>query len=160
MKILFLDIDGVLNSGAFIATKKLEQSLVPSKDSWWQEMLDPNAIDLLNRLLRRTEAKVVVSSSWRHALEVEDLRRILGGVGFKGEVIGMTPKRGGLCRGDRIKLWLDSVDDIESFVILDDDDDMGGFDERLVLTDGDFGLRPKDCEAAEQILRLSHRESV
>jgi hypothetical protein len=109
---------------------------------------------LLNHLLERTKAKVVISSSWRHAHDgAEDFQRIFAGVGFRGEVISMIPKRGGNCRGDRIKLWLDSTHhEVESFVILDDDDDMGGFDKRLVLTNHVHGLQPENCRAAEQVL--------
>lgn len=153
MKIVFLDIDGVLNSEDFTTANPPDHSIHMREDAWWQEMLDPQAVELLNRLLQSTNAKVVISSSWRHANDADDMQRILDGVGFSGEVIGMTPKRGGECRGDRIKLWLDSTHhEIESFVILDDDDDMGGFDKRLVLTDHVHGLRPEDCRAAEQLL--------
>lgn len=155
MKIVFLDIDGVVNSEDFMLREPPDHTISMRDDEWWAVMLDPKGIELFNGLLERTGAKVVISSSWRHMNEPEDMQRILATRGFTGEVIGAIPKRGGVCRGDRIKLWLDSTHhEVESFTILDDDDDMGGFDARFVLIDAEVGLRLIDCEAAEQLLAV------
>jgi hypothetical protein len=53
MKVVFLDIDGVLN-----CTKTKNPRKFPY-------VVDPKLLARLNRLLERTAAKVVLSSSWR-----------------------------------------------------------------------------------------------
>jgi len=154
MKIVFLDIDGVLNSGEHFKSG-LDQSLRMQDKAWWMEMLDPAAIALLNGLLDRTGAKVVVSSTWRHAQEVDEIQECLEGKGFTGKLIGATPRRGYETRGEEIQAWIDSTHhDVEAFVILDDDSDMGELMGRLVHTTWEKGLLPEHIEPAEALLEL------
>lgn len=114
------------------------------------EMLDPKAIALLNELLDRTGAKVVVSSTWRHAQDVDEIQECLDGKGFTGALIGTTPRRGYAIRGEEIQAWIDSTHhEVESFVILDDDSDMGKLMGRLVHTTWEKGLQPEHLLMAE-----------
>jgi hypothetical protein len=55
MKVIFLDIDGVLNT---TATPK------PANDS---RVVDPMLLARFRKLLFDTDAEVVLSSTWRHA---------------------------------------------------------------------------------------------
>jgi len=55
LKILFLDVDGVLNSHDFSHEAK-------------SGIIHPDKMALLNKVLTITDAKVVVSSSWRYLL--------------------------------------------------------------------------------------------
>ena len=57
MKIIFLDIDGVLNSDIYY--RKVDRSV---KD--WTRF-DPKAVELINKLIDEFSAKIVVSSTWR-----------------------------------------------------------------------------------------------
>lgn len=60
MKIIFLDVDGVLNSDEYIEkTKKLNIQGIESE-------VDPEKITLLRNAIVETGAKVVLSSSWRY----------------------------------------------------------------------------------------------
>ena len=154
MKIVFLDIDGVLNSEAHLEVNPPDKTLRMSDDEWWAEMLDPSAIERLNYLLERTEAVVVVSSSWRWARDNEQLLRVLRSKGFTGKIVDSTPQKNEKNRGREIKNWLDSYDGVlESYAILDDDGDMEPLRRRHVLTDPQVGLQDADVKKAIKLLR-------
>lgn len=135
MKIIFLDIDGVLNHEAFYVKRHAEQQTIiyVPKDYPLSEFC-PDAIENLNSLIEQTGAKVVISSTWRHGKTVEQLQEILKKVGFKGEVIGKTPdmRNRSVFRGNEIHRWLSdnekligkSPSEYRNYVILDDDSDM------------------------------------
>lgn len=92
MKIIFLDIDGVLNHEAFyrkrrkaLADKVWQKSEYPLDEICEQNML------LLNKLIAETGAKVVISSTWRHGRTPESLQSIFKACGFIGDIIDFTP---------------------------------------------------------------------
>jgi hypothetical protein len=130
MKIIFLDIDGVLNND-FWFEKRLELGFDPESDKdiydkiWY---LHPDKVKLLNKLIQKTGAKVVLSSSWRKNPEGE-LDFALERLCFSGKIIDKTPvlyAPFSVPRGVEIKSWLTNNKhlDIHSYVILDDDKDM------------------------------------
>lgn len=137
MKVLFLDIDGVLIPNAWL------------RDARRESIFAPAAVGLLNQILSATEAKIVVSSSWRIQHGIEGLRQLFTNEGVKGDLIGITPvlKR---CRGEEIQSWLAEHHDVQDFVIVDDVDDMEHLSNRLVLIDSDLGLSTKDLELIVQ----------
>jgi HAD domain in Swiss Army Knife RNA repair proteins len=150
MKILFLDFDGVLNSGAFIDVR-----------GYAPGTLDQAAVARLNDVLARTGARVVVSSTWRLGYSIEQLRDILGRHGFEGEVIGVTPRLGpesGFSfqrtpRGREVQAWLDAqAEPPEAIAIVDDDEDMAHLDGRLVRTDFETGLLDEHVERLVALL--------
>lgn len=151
-KVLFLDFDGVINSTAFHETReKQKPNFEPAKLSmeWWAEGIDPDAVGRLNGLLKRTGAKVVVSSSWRLGTDRAWLQRVLEMRGFEGDVIGITERYTGN-RCFEIRRWLETTR-VQSFAILDDDWDariVGHF----VKTDSAVGLTDEDVEKAVEIL--------
>jgi hypothetical protein len=153
MKIIFLDIDGVLNSGRWLAS--IPYKLLREQDTHvdrWVHMLDPAAVRLLNQIVERTGASIVVSSSWRYALDFERLVRELRSGGVSGEIIGCTAKCMGW-RGHEIEEWLNSTHlSYESFVILDDDSDMEPLAHRLVQTTFSDGLQREHVERAVEML--------
>lgn len=57
MKIIFLDIDGVLNSEVYY------RIVDRSKKDW--SRFDPKAVELIKKLLNEFSAKIVISSTWR-----------------------------------------------------------------------------------------------
>ena len=94
MKVIFLDIDGVLNHEKWYKKRMSLKDGIDSKE--WSDHypfyeFDPESVDRLNNIIDKTGAKVVVSSTWRHGRRVEDLQEILDRVGFTGEVIDTTP---------------------------------------------------------------------
>ena len=55
-------------------------------------------------------------------------------------------------RGREIDLWLQKNPSVESFVILDDDDDVDPHKSRLVQTDGEKGMNEEDADKAISLL--------
>ena len=145
MKVVFLDIDGVLNHSAFL--KHMPRNFSDL------DMIDPKAVQLLNKLLEDTGANIVISSSWRIGHTVVHLQQLLTGAGllFPERVIGTTTSRSNLERGAEINIWLKQVP-VDGFVILDDDCDMNPLMDHLVQTDFEKGLQPEDIEKAKEIL--------
>ena len=160
MKIIFLDIDGVMNHQLFYKEEK-EKNIDYSKETsqeYDSRQFDPRCMELLNHIIEKTGAKVVVSSSWRSGRTVEDLQDLLQGVGFKGEVIGKTPHLffankdydKSVPRGCEIKAWLETNKGILGdkmtkvrYVILDDDSDMMYWQrESFLWVDSYCGLTP------------------
>lgn len=134
IKLIFLDIDGVLNSHAFwdVATQaeRHKEEGFPMCD------IDRNAVEILNELIAETGAKIVISSSWRNLFSHFHLAHILGEMGLVGEIVGVTPRlhvKGdygrSIPRGCEIDAWLHKnytyrYDETVRYIILDDDSDM------------------------------------
>lgn len=125
MKIIFLDIDGVLNGDIYFSTNGHKNKSYPISQ------IDTRRVELLNKIIERTDAKVVLSSNWRLMHKLKEVNDILNECGFKGELIGETDD---LCsfnrflvRGNEIlKWWQDHERDFRliNYVIIDDDKDM------------------------------------
>jgi hypothetical protein len=108
MKVIFLDIDGVLNS-----TKTVER---------WRGLIGIDAA-LPRRfavLQQSTGADVVLSSTWRLSRTWKSTMRKNGVVG----IIDRTPDLPGRSRGEEIEAWLAAHPEVEVYAILDDDNDM------------------------------------
>jgi len=125
MRIIFLDIDGVLNSQLYY---------VNGGKRGGENEIDSKAVGYLNNLIEESGAKVVISSTWRRGRTIEELQQILNNAGFKGEIIGKTPALDGKysLRGNEIRAWMMenehvigcNVSDYKDYVIFDDDSDM------------------------------------
>ena len=174
MKVLFLDIDGVLNSDNWFGYRLYciknnmfneVMNFVNTNDERIKHklsMIDDRAIANLNRIIEETGCKVVLSSSWRSCVEAENAltEYLLKLKGFKYELYDVTPRLWfndfSIRRGEEIKLWMDKEsekNEIESFVILDDDSDM--LPEQMnnfIQIDGQVGLIDKDVFTAIEIL--------
>lgn len=163
MKLVFLDIDGVLNSAEYMRERRHLQR--PSPHS-----IDAAAVPRLNALTDRTGARIVVSSTWRLTRTVARLAEVLALHGVTGEVVAKTPRlidhdalgpgrHRAAERGREIQRWLDEhnassvvrVDD-HDIVILDDNSDMAHLKHRLVLTTWERGLQDHHVEYACALL--------
>ena len=106
MKVLFLDIDGVLNSSNWfeymqycIKNDMYNRALnfIEINDEHIKRklsMIDDRAIANLNRIVEETGCKAVLSSSWRSSRESDNAltEYILKLKGFKYELYGVTPR--------------------------------------------------------------------
>lgn len=155
MKIIFLDIDGVLNSGKYI------KSVGPELWDNPVNQMDPLAVARLNKITDATGAKIVVSSTWRvafisHPTPVPALQECMKSYGITGDVIDMTPDKPNSTRnrrGKEIQLWINEhFNDIEKFVIIDDDSDMGRIRTHQVLTKFEDGLQDFHVDRIIEIL--------
>ena len=143
IKIIFLDFDGVLNGGEYLA----------NISEWLSfDALDKDKIQLVNRIIEETGAKVVISSSWRNGCPLEEIEEELIKRGFKGEIIGSTPSLTAR-RGIEIQAWMDGYPgEIRSFVILDDESDMEHLYQFLIQTNPTTGIDEEEVEFAITIL--------
>jgi hypothetical protein len=113
VKVLFLDVDGVLNSTrTCVAFGGYPMELTH------MGAFDQVAIRLLQRLCDSAGVSVVLSSAWRLHCRHED-----AGLAFGLPIIDRTPYLMGP-RGLEINAWLAKRDDVERYAILDDDADM------------------------------------
>jgi len=110
MKILFLDVDGVLNSQESTRKSHHKKGSIIG--------IDPEYVLLLHRILEATDAKVVVSSTWRKG----DMKEVIEAV-KPFEVIGRTLSMPSRFRGHEVKAYLETRMDQPRYAILDDDSD-------------------------------------
>ncbi|HZL92378.1 MAG TPA: HAD domain-containing protein [Vicinamibacterales bacterium] len=154
---IFLDFDGVLNNSPYLyrpkrALGRLHKAI---------EKLDPANVAVLNTLVERSDAPVVVHSTWRYSLEAREIQIVLDGAGFGGEVAGVLPRDmsdcGGVVDPDDIGAmllrWLRARQRIRHCVVLEDSRIWGVMSEHQVRPSADTGLLPEHVEQALAILR-------
>lgn len=112
-KILFMDIDGVLNS-AFVLNEQRRG-----------DAIDRGMVERVNKIVDATGCKIVISSTWRLYQKPEKLSALLYGYGLRQVIVDRTPELDieDFCRGDEINTWLRAHPDVTHFVILDDNAD-------------------------------------
>ena len=152
IKVIFLDVDGVLN------TNKTIRSLACCREI---KFVNARKVLRLRELVERTGAKIVLSSTWRFGalpnafyLEREALRELVAE--FKRLRcplwFDVTPYLPRAKRWQEINAWL-ITHDIKDFIILDDvGEELKPFADKLVLTDPKEGLTKERMEFAIQLL--------
>lgn len=155
MKVIFLDIDGVLNSYEyFVKTRDLNIQGIESE-------VDVEKIKLLKQAIDETGAKVVLSSSWRYTKNAQYLKELLSHYDIYTDSTPFIQNE----RGLEIKQWLLDNPNVEEYVILDDEI-FDSYDEelmkRLIKIPGENGygcgkgLLSKDVD--EIIRRLGRKK--
>ena len=128
MKVIFLDVDGVLNTEECDDAPKEGQE--GSEGFLYHENtpipLLKRSLDNLRYVLQQTGAKIVISSSWRLFPErLELLTQIMEAFSPSEEsvVIGLTPdlSNSWAGRGDEVREWLDRNENCSRFVVVDDE---------------------------------------
>lgn len=150
MKIIFLDFDGVITT----------------YQSKWK--IDMNKIKIINDICDKTDAKIVVTSSWRigyrgvvstfqEYLKQYFIKHEYEGIfkyifdKFINNIVGMTES--GSCRGNEIKFYMKEHPEVENYVILDDDSDMCDYQLfNFVQTDTYEGITKRDAKLCVDIL--------
>ena len=136
-RVVFLDIDGVL-------------APIRRWDRYGD--LDLACIRVLNDIVTQGGAEIVVSSTWRYGLSVNELQEMLRAEGFTGRVVDKTPtSASGADRGAEIAAWL-AEHPVGGYVIIDDHADVGELRPRLLQTHPAHGLQPNDVPRAVAIL--------
>jgi hypothetical protein len=126
MKIIFLDIDGVM-----VPFWGAGHSSAMSKNNKWDaEPFCSKAVKILNDILELTDAEIVISSDWRDHYDLPTMREIFKANGVNKLPIGYT-KNSKLYKADdleggrvdeirdwvqthRVKHWV-SIDDLDMF---------------------------------------------
>jgi hypothetical protein len=153
MRLLVLDVDGVLNSTrsaiglggyGYFPREAMRDSYKRNDLAFLREQanLDPVAVGILRRILIETECLVLVSSTWRLGVTVDDLNHLFLAHELPPVVIDKTCQTDEGFRGTEVKIWLDGRDDVTDYLILDDDSDFFDFqkDGHFIHTDGAVGL--------------------
>ena len=167
-KVLFLDIDGVLNT---------------ERQHWHCQMngiapidrfgyaFDPKAVANLASILTETGAEIVISSSWK-SIGLANMVELWGNKGPPGKIIDITPNtisdefliNANLdnmelmpIKGMEIKEWLTSHEkQVSHYAIIDDESCMLPEQQpHFVQTNPQFGITKKDVENVIKILRKS-----
>ena len=160
MKVIFLDIDGVLNSDEYLDKVKNSDIQGIERD------IDVGKVKLLKRAIDETGARVVLSSSWRYTRNARYLKELLANYEIR---VDSTPYIQDI-RGLEIKKWLSENQGVEDFIILDDEI-FDSFDEGLIkklvkVSNGNGrslgeGLLPKDVdEIIERLGRKKVKEEI
>jgi hypothetical protein len=162
-KVIFLDIDGVLN------TKEFQSNM--TKDTPRDEFgyaFDSTAVANLAHIIEETGAVFVISSSWKF-YGVAKLREMWKNRNLPGTILDTTPNTVsdevllnanleeielGVCRENEIKEWLSRhKQKVSNYVIIDDFDDLlPEQEEHAVITNTFMGITEKDAEKAIIIL--------
>lgn len=158
MKILFLDIDGVLNSMEdFVESKVFKDTTV----NFGLSVISRQKLAMLQHIVEETGCKIVVSSSWRKMYSLDEIHQNFCRRGWtlsRDIIIDRTPDLRSGFRGHEIVKWMEKynsegLEEITSFAILDDDSD---FQEELrhvfVHTKGVIGMTFHDMEKTISIL--------
>ena len=143
MNIIFLDVDGVLNS-----TNKLKEvyNKTNKPHSGFDYPFDEKCLENLKLLVKLTDSKLVITSSWRKSEQgKKSLLNMLEKYDLKKDVIGFTPilyKK----RGKEIEEYLSTLSCKPNFIILDDNTDMGDLLPYLIKTNNQFGLTKENIK--------------
>ena len=151
IKVLFLDIDGVLNNKDITRYHKGRPGEYAYGVFTGEDYFDPRCVQNLNTIIKETGAKIVISSSWRLLFDMETLTDFFVSQKIEGEIIGYTNRFSGE-RGHEIQEWLDRHEEVEKFVILDDNTDMAHLTDYLVKTTWESGLEEHHVKEAIRIL--------
>ena len=171
MKVIFLDIDGVLNNYNYamsVYNKKVEaqgaQGSAHSVINDCYDHFDPVSVQVLNEILEETGAKIVISSAWRIVNTIDELREHFTKQNIKNfDIIDVTPSHSkvitNMGRGGEILEWITNNKlPLDEFVIIDDSDDMNPYMDKLVQTTFDDGLRPEHKHLILQQLGVTGNE--
>jgi len=146
MIIIFLDIDGVLNSDTY-------HKSVNTKLKDWSRF-DPQSVKMITSLIQDFNTKIVISSLWRLVakkqlaieLKKSDLTKYLHND-------WSTPILEPPHRGKEIKLWLEAHSDISDFIIIDDDEDvLPEHNSKFIKTTMEEGFQAVHYYKAREIL--------
>lgn len=161
-KVIFLDIDGVLNSSVWNYSHQKEIDL--------GILVDCEKIKMLSQLVHKTNAKIVLHSGWRFWFsdnmlplrkESEILADMLLDEGIR--ISEVTPDlttdeikrtlKFSKVKADEILAWLRGHDDISGWVVIDDLDLNNEIvRQHQVKTDASEGLTWADILTAEKLL--------
>ena len=145
-KVIFLDIDGVLNNHTKIDHELNTQGYCS---------IDPRCALTFNYLLKKTKANVVLSSAWRYMILKEEMtlkgfNYLLITHGIFCNLIGHTCSDELLPeRSDQIQSWVHKNLPIHRYVVLDD---LTISNHPQVFVDGNRGLTPTNALQAIKIL--------
>ena len=136
MKVLFLDIDGVVNRAG---TRQRYRGFMG---------IDPFLASMVGKIILDTGAAVVLTSTWRH---FQGGREEVDRHVYK--TFDVTPIADTGFRGEEVKMWLDEHPEVTRYAIVDDDSDFYA-DQPLFKTNWQTGITD---EVAQQVTEFLNR---
>lgn len=144
MKAIILDIDGVM-----VTRWSTQQPFSPYQEKYGLPF-DPKCVDILNGIIKKTDAEIILSSEWRLRYSDEELNHI-----FNNNKVLKTPERipydfveaftnmnrkniWGYKRSREIEMYIEN-NPLQAFVILDDLR-LSCFPENVIQTNDNTGL--------------------
>jgi len=149
MKVIFLDIDGVLATNKEFATNRTK---FREKYPWAKELRVPygwnkGCVKILNEILDSTDAEIVISSDWRFHWDLDELDKIFKVNGVKKSPIFGTIK-------NKRKLSSEIEDDrvyqISEWIKFNKPDKWVAIDDMDLSSLGPNFFRTKDSEGLKQ----------
>jgi len=157
-KYIFLDFDGVLNTGNYYRYLQMNGKSTTDK---YGVLFDTSCVNLINNVIDTTKAKIIVISSWRFFWSIGQLKEMWTNRGLNGELQDITPTNLILSpkevhtKGIEIRTWFNSKNleqQHTSYVIIDDENlFLDSQQSHLILTRPDTGITK---EIAEQIVKI------
>lgn len=152
-RIIFLDIDGVLNSAQFRAESTNGEGVVIVNGAFDATAhIDARRVARLNRLIGATNAEVVLSSSWRKLFGLERTQSSLMAKGFAHRIADCTVRLVGEARHVEIEQYLAALGTRPRFIIFDDDAEEIGVGFGLNFVHVPDGLEDEHVERAYRTL--------
>lgn len=142
MKLIFLDIDGVINLDI----------------DWCQE-----SIEILNEITNSTNAKLVISSDWKYEYSIDVLSNIFTNQGIKANIhrytFNLVPRRAESLEKDRVAEINQFINEngVDNYLVIDDMplDHFGIDNSKFIQTKPNMGLKePGLKEKCIEILEL------
>ena len=126
---------------------------INTKEKNW-DRFNPISVELLKKLIDETDAKIVITSSWRFGAK-QLLFKELSKTGLKKYLHKHweTPQLYRNKRGNEIKLWLNHHIEVNKYVIIDDADEI--LDEQVeyfIRTKIETGFEEEHYQKARNIL--------
>jgi len=156
MNVLFLDMDGVINSTKFEKDYFKENGVRLNGF----DIVNPIMVYRINKLIEEFDLKIVWSSDWRYYhTDLEDSRKTLASTGILADrLIGITPMDDkGIYfpqRNDEILYYIKNHDDIDFCLIIDDRKDAEVFGVEncfFINTTMEYGFTRELYEKARKI---------
>ena len=153
--VIFLDVDGVICTALSYRLTKL------LRIDWLRQIFDPVSLFWLRRLTAKFGARIILTSTWRDALTMEDdwgkalISNLYGRMEQNGTPIaGATPVIYSGDRSTEIHAWLED-NPCDSYVIFDDHDRFREFPHvrrGLIMIEHSEGIRYPHYRTAVRLL--------
>ena len=165
MRVIFLDIDGVVNTLIltkenlpYNGCKKYNDVYCYFADIYDKRVSNEQAIMWLNIIYQECKIDgIIITSTWR-LLDDENATLISEclyntGLNKNIKILGKTGVDKNRHRGTEIDQYLEEHPEIKEFIIIDDDSDMEPFMDRLVQTDIYAGINARSFQKAKRLFK-------
>lgn len=162
MKVIFLDIDGVLNYTNWYVSERYQNMQM---DDNTEVDIDPECAKRIINICNETDAKIVITSDWRLSWYGTILRLGRGGIP-QDYILDKTPERlwkmfsGAkidISRGAEIDDWLTLHPECKNYVIIDDRTDFKEYQKpNFIHINPMVGITDEDTNLAISILNYNN----